>query len=150
FDGEEPEIKKIIENKTGSVLYNAIYIRDNMNHIYEIHKALSNNEIVCLHGDRFVENDKNIKNLDFLGKNAYFPLGPFLLAAVMKAPVSFVYAIKKNRDFYHFTASKPKIYEEGASKLVATKILEDYKNLLEEQLKKNPEQWYNYYKFWNN
>lgn len=149
FDGEDPEIKKIIEAKTGNVLYHAIYIKKDMSHIYEIHKALSNNELVCLHGDRFVEKDNNIQNVNFMGKNAYFPLGPFLLAAVMKAPVSFVYAIKKNRDFYHFTASIPKIYKDGTSKSIALNILEDYKKLLEVQLKKYPEQWYNYYKFWN-
>lgn len=146
FDGEEPAIKKLIEQKTGKPIYNIIYIREDMSHIYKIHDALKNNELVCLHGDRFIKGQRCVK-MDFLGQPAYFPEGPFALAAAMKAPISFVFAIKTSKSHYHFKASPPTILEEKGATAAKT-LRQNYVALLEENLKNHPEQWYNYYDFW--
>lgn len=146
FDGEEPAIKKLIEEKTGKPIYNIIFIKDDMSHIYKIHDALKNNELVCLHGDRFVKGQRNVL-MEFLGHPAYFPEGPFALAAAMKAPISFVFAIKTNNNHYHFKASPPKVLKERGA-IAAQTLRKEYVALLEEYLTKYPEQWYNYYDFW--
>ena len=81
-------------------------------HIYQISEALQKNEFVCIHADRFIEGNRTVK-MDFLGKAADFPVGPFVLAARLQVPVSFVFALKESKLHYHFYASQPKVYSSG-------------------------------------
>ena len=88
----------------------------------------------------------------FLGKEAFFPEGPFYLALRMNAPVSFAFAMKEGPLHYHFYATPPKIYDLPKGKRISEEnllpVLKDYIAALEAILEKYPEQWFNYYQFW--
>jgi predicted LPLAT superfamily acyltransferase len=148
FDGEHEKIKEYLNNITGEKSVNLILIKEDLSHIYEISEAFKNNELVCMHADRFLEGNKTIC-ADFLGQAARFPIGPFVLAATFKVPVSFVFAVKESNLHYHLFASKIKSYEQLQKSAVIAQILDDYKSEMEVKVKKYPEQWFNYYNFWH-
>lgn len=146
YDGEAEQLKAYLDNITGPKTFNVIYIKDDLSHIYEMTAALQRNELICIHADRYVEGNRTIAH-DFLGQSAKFPLGPFVLASKLKAPVCFVFAFKETKYQYHFYGYPPKKYE-GRGMTGANAMLADYIALLEENVKKYPEQWFNYYDFW--
>jgi predicted LPLAT superfamily acyltransferase len=147
FDGEHRQIKNYLEQVTGKRNMNIIVIKDDISHIYAINEAFRNNELVCMHADRFVEGNKSIRR-DFLGNPALFPLGPFLLAATFKVPVSYVFAFKETNTHYHLFASEMKEYGNGQKDLVIEKMMTDFVGQVENKVKQYPEQWFNYYNFW--
>lgn len=147
FDGEHEQIKQYLEGVTGKRNVNIIVIKNDLSHIYEISDAFKNNELVCMHADRFIEGNKTLTG-DFLGEKARFPLGPFLLAYKFKVPVSFVFAMKERPLHYHFFASEIKEYHHLEKEVALQEMLSNFSKEMENKLKKYPEQWYNYYNFW--
>lgn len=148
YDGEQQQIKQYLDGVTGQRNANIIIIKDNISHIYEIMEALNNNELICMHADRFLEGNKTILT-EFLGKEAPFPAGPFTIAAKLPVPVSFVFALKETPGHYHFFATPPEIYRNHPAKGQPDAILRDFVTAMASKLKQYPSQWYNYYPFWN-
>ncbi len=148
FDGEQAQIKEFLSSVTGKKSINIIFIKNDLSHIYEISDAFKNNELVCMHADRFLEGNKTISTT-FLEKEARFPMGPFVLASTFKVPVSFVFAVKESNLHYHFFASKIKNYDQLDKAGVQKEMLLDFAGEMEMKIKKYPEQWFNYYDFWH-
>jgi len=148
FDGEQEQIKKYLDSVTGKKSINIIVIKDDLSHIYQISEALKNNELVCMHADRFLEGNKTFP-ANFLGEKARFPMGPFVLASTFKVPVSYVFAVKESNMHYHFFASSIKNYEYLEKETVMQEMLLEFAGEMEIKLKRYPEQWFNYYNFWN-
>jgi len=147
YDGEQKQIKEYLERIVGERGFNIIVIREDISHVYQIINALSHNEIVCIHADRFLDNHRTI-SAEFLGKKANFPLGPFLLASRLKVPLSFVFAVKESTYHYHFFASDIKEFVTTNKNIAPDRIFSDFITELENKIKRYPEQWYNYYNFW--
>jgi len=146
YDGEGEQLKALMERYDAKRSFNIIYVREDLSHIYEVSAALNRGELVCLHADRFRPGNRTMKH-SFLGENAFFPAGPFILAAKLHAPVCFVFAFKATNFHYHFKAWPLKSYE-GRGMTGAESMLKDFIALLEEQLQLYPDQWFNYYNFW--
>jgi predicted LPLAT superfamily acyltransferase len=150
FDAEHEKIKSYLDEVTGGKNFNVIVIKDDLSHVYAIGEALVRNEMICLHADRFLEGNKTLTK-KFLGDDAQFPAGPFLLAAGFNVPVSVVFAFKESSTHYHFFGSELKQRTLNQSK-------EDFKNSLvgffvgelEQKIRRYPIQWFNYYNFWLN
>jgi predicted LPLAT superfamily acyltransferase len=147
YDGEHEQIKEYLESVTGKRSVNIIAIKNDLSHIYAISDAFSRNELVCMHADRFIEGNKTL-TAGFLGEKARFPLGPFLLASTFKVPVSYVFAVKESKMHYHFFASEIKEYAGPVKEVVMEEMLTDYITEMEKKVKQYPEQWFNYYNFW--
>ena len=75
-------------------------------------------------------------------------MGPFILAAQFKVPVSFVFAMKETKLHYHFYATPVKDYTQFDKKNMMQEILKDFVCEMENKVVQYPEQWYNYYNFW--
>lgn len=146
FDGEHRQLKQYLENQTGQRNARIIVIKDDISHVYQIIEALNNNELVCMHSDRFLPGNKT-ETVSFLGKEAQFPQGPFALAAKLNVPVSFVFALKESLFHYHFFATEAHVYKNQKDNEPG-KILEAFTAELTEKVKAYPSQWYNYYNFW--
>jgi predicted LPLAT superfamily acyltransferase len=147
YDGEVEGIKNYMESVTGKLSVNLIVIKDDLSHIFQINEAFSNNELVCMHADRFVDGAKTIK-VNFMGAEAKFPLGPFMLASRFKVPVSFVFAMKESAFHYHFFATPIKDYIHLGREAIVDLLISDFVTDMENKVKQYPEQWYNYYDFW--
>ena len=147
YDGEHQQIKQYMEGVTGKRSINVIVIKEDLSHIYAISEALKKNELVCIHADRFIEGNKTMTT-DFLGTPARFPAGPFVLAATFKVPLSFVFAFKETDEHYHLYASAIQPYEGVTKEVLMQQLLEAFAVEMEEKAKQYPEQWFNYYNFW--
>lgn len=150
FDAEHERIKNYLDDVLVKKKLNVIVIKDDLSHIIEIQKALTNGELVCLHGDRFVPGSKTMK-FNFLGKEANFPTGPFFIASRFDVPVSFVFAMKESESHYHFYATPLRSFynpnRKSRDEHVAA-IAKEYIGELESKVRLYPEQWFNYYDFW--
>lgn len=150
LDAEHQRIKEYLSNVTRRS-FNVIPVKEDNSHIYAISDALKNNEIVCMHGDRFLPGSKTITG-NFLGKTALLPAGPFYLALKYNVPVSFVFAMKESIRHYHFYATPPMHFSMPANILKREDVLKtmaaEYLRTMEEKIKQYPYQWFNYYDFW--
>jgi predicted LPLAT superfamily acyltransferase len=146
FDGEHERIKKYLSSVTGERNVNIIVIKDDLSHIYAINDALSKQELVCMHADRFLKGNKTV-TVPFMGQDAEFPAGPFLLAATFRVPVSLVFACKESNTHYHLYATPPREYN-GRRRQGVELAAQDFVREMETIVKKHPEQWFNYYDFW--
>lgn len=146
FDGENAQIKEYLEKVTGRKSFNVIYVKNDLSHIYQISEALSRNELVCMHSDRFLPGNKTL-SASFLGEEAKFPEGPFVLALRLKVPIVYVYGFKESPGHYHFYSTPIKRMDRSKGDTTQT-ILDDYVRNLEQMIRRYPHQWFNYYDFW--
>jgi len=142
YQAEAEKLTAFFETVTGGVNFNIIPIKDDFSHVIKIHMALKRNEFICLHADRNMPNTKTIE-LDFFGKKAKFPKGPFELCSKFNAPVCYVFNVKTGKYAYTFSCEKP--IEE---KLTSLEFAEKYISIFKEKCKEHPEQWFNFYNFW--
>ncbi|MDD4142686.1 MAG: lysophospholipid acyltransferase family protein [Bacteroidales bacterium] len=148
--GAETETMK--QHRTASLRrthVNLIPIANDMSHIFAIKEALEKGGVVTILCDRMMGGNKKIK-VNFLGKDAYFPIGTFILAAVTDSYMVCVFTMKEKKlDYttYIFPLAVDK--SEQSVNRRAEKMLRQYVKYLEDIVKKYPEQWFNYYDFWN-
>lgn len=142
-DREHKDIRNYLSQFLRRTATQFILIEDDMSHIFKINAALARNEIVCISGDRYIDVANSLKHV-FLGKEARFPTGPFILGSRLKAPVLFVYVMKEGLRHYHLYAREAQVmYRDNQDLFV------QYIASLEGILSKYPLQWFNYYDFWN-
>lgn len=140
FDGEAERLKNILKKTVGTPNFNIISIKNDLSHVFAIKNAMARGEMVCIHGDRFMEGSKVIQT-EMFDQGVNLPAGPFQIPATLKVPYTIVFAIKTGRKTYHFSATKPKI--ETNSKNIADHFVSE----LEKKVVKHPEQWFNYHQF---
>ena len=142
-DAEHLHIKAYLNKVTHKSNLKIIVIQNDFSHIYKISAALNNGELVCITGDRYIDNTKTFTDT-FLGAEAEFPSGPFQIASKLKTPVAFVYVMKASKTHYHLYTRTTQTEQKSAQE-----ILKVYIQDLELVLQKYPLQWFNYFKFWN-
>ena len=76
YDAEHEKIKDYLSS-VANRNFNIIVIKEDNSHIYEINKAFSEKQIVCIHGDRFLEGSKTM-TAEFLGRKSKIPFRSFL------------------------------------------------------------------------
>jgi KDO2-lipid IV(A) lauroyltransferase len=113
-------------------------------------KALRRNEIVAMLGDR-VESQKTMV-FDFFGKKTAFPIGVAILAMATGAPVLPVFVVmERNRKYKGII--EPPIYfnppSRGDREAVLREGMERLIKKFEAYIEKYPDQWYNFYSYWN-
>lgn len=142
LDNEHAAIKNYLQNLKSNAKLNFILVKADMSHIFEIHEALSNHELICMTGDRFMEGMKYME-APFMGATAKFPAGTFLLGSRMKVPVIFTYMMKAKHRKYELYA-----YEAEFKYRDPKSLLNAYIKSMEKLLNKYPLQWFNYFDFW--
>ncbi|CAO4835909.1 MAG: hypothetical protein CNLJKLNK_00516 [Holosporales bacterium] len=119
--------------------------------IIHLKKCVESGDFVIIAADRFpVMGDKRVCYVSFLGEDAPFSQGPYILASLLECPVYTVMAVK-NKDQYKvdihlfaekITLDRPKRQEQLFF------YCQKYAYYLEEYAKKYPFQWYNFFNFW--
>lgn len=139
------ERKKIFEKNN----INPISVSNDMSHLFEIKNALQNGDFLSLLADRSFEGGKSTMS-NFLGKNARFSIAPFLIAEQFDVPIIAVFAMKSSRrKFSVFVKSIACDSNIKGKENRAEALLNCYLIELENIVKKYPDQWFNYYNFWN-
>jgi len=142
LDAEHQRLKSYLQSVMKDRKLNIIPIKDDLSHLISIKQAFDKNEIVALHGDRYTDAHR-VERLPFFGKDAAFPLGPFILSSKFKVPTLYVFCMKEKPKLYHFYA-----YESGIEGEKPELLLQRFVTLLTQKVKDYPLQWYNYYDFW--
>jgi predicted LPLAT superfamily acyltransferase len=122
-----------------------------------IQEKIAAGEMVVMAGDRTSANaDSRYLSFPFLGSNALFPYGPFLLAALSQAPVYNVFAIRQKdvslSSHYDLRIHKSHVSFDcprGERDNRITELANWYVSQLERYCKEHPYQWYNFYDFWH-
>ena len=110
--------------------------------------ALRGNNIVALQGDR-VYRDSGV-SIPFFGKEARFPIGPFVLAYVAGAPLLPAVVIRKKWLTYQVMMGEPIRLENTMDRdAELNRGLLSAVSFLESVLRKCPDQWLNFYDFWS-
>ena len=141
-DAEHENIKQYLESITAKSQIKFIIVEEDMGHIFKIHTALDQGELVVFTGDRYLTGTKHLTE-NFMGTDANFPIGPYLLASRLKVPVLFVYVMKETNRHYHLFARKAEVKARDAQAL-----LKKYTDSVEWILGQYPLQWFNYFDFW--
>jgi predicted LPLAT superfamily acyltransferase len=108
--------------------------------IFELRAALGRGEIVILAGDRVTTGRKFV--LDFLGKQASFPGNAYHLSRATGAPICTALPFRTGMQSYNCYGLGP---FRGDS---PRKMAQEFVDHLEQLLRRYPEQWFNFYDFW--
>lgn len=118
--------------------------------IFKVQQRIEAGEFVAILGDRTGLNEKTI-TANFFGRPARFPAGPFTLAAVLKCPVLLTFGLYQEPNRYD-------LYCEPFSDAISLPrkdrqkhlraLVQRYADRLEEFARKSPDNWFNFYDFW--
>ncbi|RPF19298.1 glycosyltransferase family 2 protein [Vibrio crassostreae] len=120
-----------------------------------LQQKLEQGEWIVIVGDR-TSTSKESRSVwaEFLGKEAPFPQGPFMLASVLKAPVFLLFGLRDDSQskphfnvyFEHFSdkIELPRKTREQSLK----QVVQQYADRLQHYTLKAPLQWYNFFNFW--
>ncbi len=148
FGGEKASVMKNRNKMFANTNINMIGIDADMSHLYEINSALANGEIVSMPGDRIFGSEKSIET-DLLGATAHLPAGPFRVATMRGLDCLAVNVMKTGAKSYRIYVT-PLTYDKQAPRPEQVRGLADsYARELERVVTMYPEQWYNYFEFWN-
>lgn len=124
--------------------------------IVTLTEAVENGALVVIAGDRTSAHSggKNLK-ISFLGKDANFPYGSFLIPALMKCPVYFMFGVRSKISIFN---PKQNVYIEkchtdfncprSEREKHIIQCCGEYVARLEKYCILYPYQWYNFFDFW--
>jgi len=123
---------------------------DPVGSVVRVRASIDEGCLVALLGDRVGLNERVVR-ANFLGAEADFPAGPFLLASLLACPVYLVFGIYRGPNRYELSCEPfaerltiPRADREGALRAVAQR----YADRLEEHARSAPENWFNFFDFW--
>jgi lauroyl/myristoyl acyltransferase len=110
-------------------------------------RLLGENRIVTMKGDRSLNGEGIV--IPFFGRDTVFPKGPFLVSYISRAPIlpSFVVL---NRDDRYVPIVEDPIYAEhtGSRENDVRALALKMARVVEEYIRRYPDQWYMFYPFW--
>ncbi|MBR4269599.1 MAG: lysophospholipid acyltransferase family protein [Prevotella sp.] len=124
-----------------------IAVKQDMSHLFTINEALADGETVSMPADRMLGSTKGV-TLNFMGKEAVFPLGPFTVATMRGLNVLAVNVMKTGTKRYKIYVTPLRYDKEKPRAEQTTQLARAYADELERMLRLYPEQWYNYFSFW--
>ncbi|HNY22242.1 MAG TPA: hypothetical protein PKO22_08865 [Treponemataceae bacterium] len=152
------KFNRLIEEISPESMMHLVSAKDmGVDTVLDLHARLERGELLVIAGDRTSSTapDK-VEEVSFLGEDAEFPQGAFILASLMDAPVYFMFGVREDdldpvspydlrvfKAATEFTGSR----KERRAKIRA--IVTEYVLLLERFVGEHPLQWYNFYDFWN-
>lgn len=118
-----------------------IYLKDRVNE----------GDFVVIAADRFpVKGDNRVSYVPFLGDNAPFSQGPYILASLLECPVYTAAAIKEEKKYHvnvDLFSEKIVLDRKNRPEQLQT-YAHQYAQYLEQLALKYPYQWYNFFDFW--
>lgn len=122
------DIVKIIDLNQGGIAANI-----------QIANALMNKELIAMMTDRVVDSSKVVE-VEFFGVKVKINKNPFDIAKRMNKPAVAIFVISKDLRKYDLIFNEIK----GTT---LQEMAQNYMDMLEDILRKNPTQWYNFYDF---
>ena len=147
FRKHSENFMKFIEKMGGGV--KILYVGElGIGEMLQIKELLQNGEHIAVMGDRMPVGSDKFQSEDFLGCSANFPIGGYLLAKILDAPLFslWCYEGREGRELRLQPLPAPlKSRDKARSVALALKC---YVCQLELYAKEFPSQWYNFFDFW--
>ncbi|MCB6182910.1 acyl-CoA synthetase [Leeia sp. TBRC 13508] len=115
-----------------------------------VHQRLKENRLVGILADRASGPDEYVA-VEFLGKTARFPTGPFRMAVMLGFPLYFMAGLYAGGNRYEVVFEEITSFAEGKPKdraAAVEKLVKQYAETLERFCESYPYNWFNYYDFW--
>ena len=113
-------------------------------------RCLQEGGLVSMTGDLLWHAEQRNIEVDFLGEKASIPEAPYIFALVSGAPIFCFFSFRTGKNSYHFSLADP-IYvhskERKDRKQVIQAAAQRYADLLEQQLREHPLEWYHFDRF---
>jgi predicted LPLAT superfamily acyltransferase len=106
-----------------------------------VRDRLADGHLVGVLPDRSISDEGRVR-IDFLGAPAWFPVGPFRMAALMGAPVVFMLGLYRGGRRYDV------VFEDLGDPTDVAATMRRYVALLEFHCREAPYNWFNFYDFW--
>lgn len=117
----------------------------------QLAERLERGEWLAIAGDRIPLHGGRSVAVDFLGARALLPQGPWLLAGLLQCPVNLLFCIKHGGryrvSFEPFAQSIR--WQRSSREAVIQDCAQRYAERLQHYCLQAPEQWFNFYPFWN-
>lgn len=148
FFGEKASVMENRNKMFADKNIRMIAVKDDMSHLFDINRALTDGETVSMPADRIWGSQKVVEET-FLGKTAKFPLGPFSVATMKSQKVLAVNVMKTAAKRYKIYVTPLSYDQEASRKEQIQQLARCYVAELERIVRLYPTQWYNYFEFWN-
>lgn len=115
----------------------------------KIRDRLEGGALVAILGDR-VQPEGRCATVDFLGGKAKLPLGPYLLAASLRRPVYFTAGVFRGGNHYELHCipfADRIVLPRGRREEAMAEYAQRYADMLADFCRKYPENWFNFYDF---
>ena len=148
--GELPHVQRFLDSISIVSQYQLIEADRGEETSLAILAALRSGALVIMQGDRAVGQEQ--VRLPFLGRDAWFPLGPYMIAAAAGAPVMHTFARRTRTFHYEFRAFPPEypiLGPRGARTGPLRENAQRFVARLEHYARQAPCQWSNFYPFWD-
>lgn len=140
YAGETATVMKNRERMFQNVNISMIPVSEDMSHIFRLNNALADGETVSLPADRLFGSSKAVR-CPFMGEVASFPAGPFTLAHSRGTETIAVFCMKTGLRSYKAIVSE--VSGNSVSEMAAS-----FAGILEGVVRQWPDQWFNFYDFW--
>lgn len=131
--------ERFVEVEPGSVSF-VLHLRD----------LVERGEMIALMADRIVSGET--VEVDFLGKKARLPTGPFVLASMLRCPVYLTFGLHRPPDRYeiHCEPFAERVELPRATRAATLHAhVQRYAERLEHYCMLAPDNWFNFYDFWS-
>jgi predicted LPLAT superfamily acyltransferase len=109
-------------------------------------------EWLFIAGDRIpLTGEARTVSVEFLGRNAQLPIGPYMLAKILQCEVQLMFSYRKNEKvlFELVPFADHVIISRKSSEETIKTYAQQYARELERQVAKAPLQWFNFYPYWS-
>ena len=149
FDNEDPAIRSLL-NQSAKANFRLLPLTGAPTDAIPLVAALRRGEIVAMMGDRAYGSPA--ASVPFFGGEASFPVGAHVMAAIAGAPLVTVFSIREPGGHYHLFGFPPQHPHRPPHHLRDAHLracAATFARHLENILKRDPLQWYNFFPFWN-
>ena len=117
----------------------------------QLSERLERGEWLAIAGDRVPLTGSRTVNVNFLGKPAAFPQGPWLLAGLLQCPVNLIHCLKIDNRYQVIIEpfAERLQWKRSERDAVIRHWTQRYADQLAQRCLDAPLQWFNFYPFWN-
>ena len=143
----------IMENRATVFAPNGVemvFVQPDMSHIFLLNNVVRDGDIASIPGDRIFGSNKFVE-CEFLGGPARFPMGPFQLAVTRQAPIVAIFVMKESWTRYRIFVRRLLLSPDELSlpkREQTQRLAEQFAGHLSQMVRRYPEQWFNYFDFW--
>jgi len=123
---------------------------DSIDFIFKVQQRVEAGEFVAILGDRTGLNEKTV-TVEFFGRPARFPVGPFMLASILKCPVMLTFGLYREPNRYDLHCEpfceRLELPRKNRQDHLRAHV-QRFAERLEAYCRQAPDNWFNFYDFW--